>query len=79
MSEENVKIVLSAEDQATAAIKKLKNELQSLKKMVDSFKSGFTKGLSGLDTGSKVQSDLNQGPGTPPCAAYASGGPLRPP
>lgn len=61
MADDNVKIVLSAEDQATAAIKKLMGELQSLKKMVDSFKTGVTKGLTGLDTGAKLRADFTKG------------------
>lgn len=61
MADDNVKIVLSAEDQASAAIKKLMGELQSLKKMVDSFKIGATKGLTGLDTGGKLRADFTKG------------------
>ena len=61
MSEDNVKIVLSAEDQASAAVKRLMSELQALKKMVDNFKTGATKGLTGMDVGSKVQSDFLKG------------------
>ncbi|MDV2984199.1 UNVERIFIED_CONTAM: hypothetical protein Q9R58_07785 [Methylobacteriaceae bacterium AG10] len=51
METEQVNMVLTAEDRASAAIRNLMGEMQALKRLAQSFGSGLKKGISGLDFG----------------------------
>ncbi|MRI56774.1 hypothetical protein D8770_22840 [Methylobacterium sp. DB1607] len=53
MATEQVNMVLTAEDRASAAIRNLMGEMRALKRLAQSFGSGLKKDISGLNFGTK--------------------------